>query len=221
MVESSMTDRRNLVLVALTVLSVIAALAGSATAHPHVWIDLRTTVILDDGGRVSAIRQEWLFDPIYSAYAAGGVDAETDEGRRALAGLIADSMTGLHDYDYFMRVRSDGERQNFAAATDYAATLREGRLLYRFTVPLSEPLDPTAHDLDVAVFDPTYYIEMLHLEGDVVAFEGANPNGCGARILAPTPDMETVIMAQSLDKNAQPDNTLGAQFAELVMVQCR
>lgn len=204
-------------------LTLAALLAGGRTvaAHPHVWVDLRTSLVLDEEGRLAAVEQEWLFDPIYSAYAVGGVEAETEEGRAALAGLIADSMTNLHDYDYFMRVRADGERVSFAAATDYSADLREGRLVYRFTVPLAEPADPVARDLDVAVFDPTYYIEMVHLEGDVVTLRGANPAGCGARIVAPTPDMETVVMAQSLDKNAMPDNTLGAQFAELVVIQCR
>jgi len=207
---------------AIVLVLCVALVVGhrTASAHPHVWIDLRTTVVLDAEGRVTAIDQEWLFDPIYSAYAVAGADPESDAGRQALADLVAESMRNLHPYDYFSRVRVDGARQAFERVREYAADLREGRLLYRFTLPLAEPVDPAAHDVDVAVFDPTYYIEMLHLEGDVVAFSGANPAGCGARIIAPTPDMETVVFARSLDRGAPPDDTLGAQFAELVVVTC-
>ncbi|MDF1794350.1 MAG: DUF1007 family protein [Thalassobaculaceae bacterium] len=215
-----MTHWRRISLIGLTLLGLLAAIARPAAAHPHVWIDLRTTIVLDQAGRVSAIGQEWLFDPIYSAYATGGADTTTDQGRQALADLVSDSMKNLREYDYFMRVRADGARLAFADVTEYAAEMREDRLLFRFTVPLATAADPVAHALDVAVFDPTYYIEMLHLEGDVIAVQGPNPAGCAARVVAPTPDMNAVVAAQALDRNASPDDTLGAQFAETVLITC-
>lgn len=203
-------------------LACLTMVAGRpVAAHPHVWIDLRTTVMLDDAGRVAAIGQEWLFDPMYTAYATVGIDIASDSGQRMLADLIDDSMKNLRDYDFFMRVRADGARQDFVAPRDFSASLREGRLLYRFTVPLAQPVDPRAQDLDIAVFDPTYYIDMVHLEGDVVAFRGPNPGNCSARILAPTPDMNAIMAAQSADQDSNPDDTLGAQFAETVIVTCK
>ena len=46
------------------VLAVLLMLAGSgsflAEAHPHVWIDLRSTIVLDENGHVIGIEQEWL-----------------------------------------------------------------------------------------------------------------------------------------------------------------
>jgi ABC-type uncharacterized transport system substrate-binding protein len=198
-----------------------AFFAREAAAHPHVWIDLRTTVVMDAQGRVSAIEQEWLFDPIYSAYVTGGMDPQSDKARKALNDLLLESMSNLREYDYFMRVRSDGERLTLDDARDYSAELRGDRMLYRFTVPLAEPRDPHGHDLDVAVFDPTYYIEMLHLEGDVIAFQSPKQTGCGARIIEPTPDMNAIALAQSLDRDAAADDTLGAQFAETVIITCK
>jgi ABC-type uncharacterized transport system substrate-binding protein len=61
---------------------------------------------------------------------------------------------------------------------------------------------------------------MVHLEGDVVAFQGSNPGNCGARIVAPTPDMNAIMAAQSADQDTRPDDTIGAQFAETVIVTC-
>ena len=202
-------------------LMLLQALAGGAQAHPHVWIDVRTTVETDEAGRVTAIEQEWLFDPIYSAYVTGGVDPTSAKGRKALTDLMDESMRNLREYDYFMRVRADGRRLALADVHDYKPQMSGDRLVYRFTVPLTEPVDPRSHDLDIAVFDPTYYIEMLHLEGDVIAFKGPNSGGCAARIVQPTPDLDAVALAQSLDKTATSDDTLGAQFAETVIITCK
>lgn len=199
----------------------VALAAREAAAHPHVWIDLRTTIVMDDQGRVAAIGQDWLFDPIYSAYVTEGLDPASDKGRKALADLLHESMSNLREYDYFMRVRSDGERMALDDVRDASVAMKGDRMLYRFTVPLAAPQDPKTHDLDVAVFDPTYYIEMLHLEGDVIAFEGPNPTGCGGRIIEPAPDMNAIALAQALDKNATADDTLGAQFAETVIISCK
>lgn len=209
------------VLIGLALTLGVALAARQATAHPHVWIDLRTTVVMDDQGRVTAIGQEWLFDPIYSAYVTGGLDPESDEAHKAMADLLVESMNNLREYDYFMRVRADGERQTLDDARDAAADMRGDRLLYRFTVPLADPVDPHSQDLDIAVFDPTYYIEMLHLQGDVIAFQGANRAGCRARLIEPAPDMNAIALAQSQDRNATADDTLGAQFAETVIITCQ
>ena len=208
-------------LIGLALTAGVALSAREAVAHPHVWIDLRTTVEMDDQGRVSAIEQEWLFDPIYTAYVLGGLDPQSDEARKALDDLLAESMSNLREYDYFMRVRADGERLTLDDARRYTAEMRGDRMLYRFTVPLGEPRNPRGHDLDVAVFDPTYYIEMLHLEGDVVAFQGGKTSGCSGRIIQPAPDMNAIALAQALDKNATADDTLGAQFAETVIITCK
>lgn len=215
-----MTVRWTHGLAAALLVCLLAAIGRPADAHPHVWIDLRTTVMLDDTGRVTAIGQEWLFDPMYSAYATAGVDTESDQGRKFLAELVGDSMENLQPYDYFMRVRADGVRQAFDRPGDYSAAMRQDRLVYRFVVPLAEPVDPRQRDLDVAVFDPTYYIDMVHLENDIVAFLGPNPDRCGARIVPPTPDMNAVMAAQSADQDSNPDDTIGAQFAETVIVTC-
>ncbi|WPZ35746.1 DUF1007 family protein [Thalassobaculum sp. OXR-137] len=207
-----------------TALVLVLGVAGGrgAEAHPHVWIDVRTTVVTDEAGRVAAVEQEWLFDPIYSAYVTGGADPASAKGRKALADLMDESMRNLREYDYFMRVRADGARLALAdVAGGYTSQMSGDRLIYRFTVPLKQPVDPRGHDLDIAVFDPTYYIEMLHLEGDVVAFKGPNATGCGARIVQPAPDMDAIALAQSLDKDATADDTLGAQFAETVIVTCK
>jgi ABC-type uncharacterized transport system substrate-binding protein len=99
--------------------------------------------------------------------------------------------------------------------------MRGGRYWVRFTVPLTTPVDPSKIRLEYAVFDPTYYIEILHLEKDVIEFHGGGPGRCFAQIAPPSPSSKAVIRARSPDIDKQPDESLGALFAERVAVQCR
>ena len=40
---------------------------SSSKGHPHMWIDLKTNIILNDEGHASSIQQEWLFGDFFSA----------------------------------------------------------------------------------------------------------------------------------------------------------
>ena len=205
----------------LLALALLTAPAGGALAHPHAWIDLRSTVILDDQGRAVAIEQEWLFDEFYSMFVMDGLVEGENAEVGSLMELARRNLENLREYDYFTTVRAGGEKVALETVEDYESEMRGARLWMRFVVPLARPVDPRGDPLEFSVYDPTYYIEMLHLEGDVVAFRGAESGGCYGEIVPPDPDPETVALAQALDRNAQADSSLGRIFAEQVRVACR
>lgn len=67
--ERTSAHRRIAALIAVT-----GALAAStAGAHPHMWIDARAVIDLDEQHRVTAVRQVWLFDEMFGAYATQGL----------------------------------------------------------------------------------------------------------------------------------------------------
>ena len=82
-------------------------LAGSrsflAEAHPHVWIDLRSTIVLDENGHVIGIEQEWLFDYFYSVFSVDGVVG--DAQKEALTALAETNLKSLRAYNYFTEVK--------------------------------------------------------------------------------------------------------------------
>ncbi len=197
--------------------------AGSlpARAHPHAWIDLRSTVVLDAAGRVTAIEQQWLFDQFYTVFATEGLSGATGIRAEALTALARSNLQNLRSYDYFTEVRAGGAKVALGTVSEFESELREGRLWMRFVVPLATPVDPTRRALAFAVFDPTYYIEILHLQGDMVAFRGPGTGGCSGNIVPPNPTIEAVSLARAMDRDATPDATLGSVFAERVEVTCR
>ena len=71
----------------------LAAAPLPLAAHPHGWIDLRTEVLVDDAGRVEALRQAWLFDQFYSAFMLDDFAAEGLSREAGLARLLKQDVT--------------------------------------------------------------------------------------------------------------------------------
>lgn len=206
----------------LPVLSVlVVCLSGPAAAHPHGWIDLRSTVILNDNGDVVAIEQEWLFDELYSVFATDGWDMQSSAGKTALHMLAKGNLENLREYDYFTEILVDGDRQQPGEVLEFETDIRNARIWMRFIIPLDSPSDPKTRSFSYSVFDPTYYIEVLHMEGDVVAFRGPASGRCVGEISKPEPTFEAVSLAQSLAIDDEADDTLGHLFAERVDITCR
>ena len=205
----------------LICIAVASAPLAGARAHPHAWIDLRSTIILDDQDRLEALELEWLFDEFYTAFIA---EEFTEQGQPAsdfLTDLARTNLAELEAYGYFTDVRFEGERIAVGPVEDFETGLTDQRLWLRFVLPLAEPVDPRQGSLTFAVYDPTFYIEILHLEGEPVAVRSAGGAGCAGHISAPEPNPEALSLAAALDRDESGGDELGALFAETVMVRCR
>ncbi|GLQ07420.1 DUF1007 family protein [Sneathiella chinensis] len=204
-----------------TLLLCLAAGSSPVRAHPHGWIDLRSTVILDAAGHITALEQEWLFDPLYSTFVMEDLSGTAESQRDALTTLAGSNLQELRSYNYFTEVRADDVKIDLGEVSEYESELRNGRVWMRFVVPLATPVSPTLKTFEFAVFDPTYYTEILHLEGDIITFRGDATGGCFGRIMPPNPTTEAILLAQTMDRDATPDTTLGSVFAERVEVSCK
>lgn len=191
------------------------------SAHPHAWIDLRSSVILDENGHVIAIEQEWLFDDFYTVFATDQIGTNEKGQAAALRELAKANLDNLRLHDYFTEIRVDESVVSPGTVTEYQSEIRNGRLWLRFVLPIPEAVDASINNLSFAVYDPTYYVEILHLEGDVISFRGPAEHACFGMIKPPTPTTESVMLAQALDRDIKPDNTLGRMFAEQVDVTCK
>ena len=71
-----------------------------------------------------------------------------------------------------------------------------------------------------AIFDPTYYIEMLHVEDVSITNEGDLARKCSSGIEQPNPSADAVTLSQSITLDNNADDTVGRFFAETVHVSC-
>ncbi|MBR2512466.1 MAG: DUF1007 family protein [Halomonas sp.] len=200
-------------------------ISPSVLAHPHGWIDLNVRVVTDDQGVVSALHQTWQMDPFYSLVVFEELQqvpgADLTQGLDQLGSEIRNNLAQQH---YFTEVRIDGKRQSLGEVTEYTALERDGRLTFMFILPLSSPQPLAGHTLEYQVFDPTYYLEVVHDEEDGSPSEQAlilnGEPSCELTILPANPDPELVMQAALLDVDEQGEPGLGRHFAETGRVVC-
>src|SRR3569833_4111389 len=106
----------------LLLAAVFIAIAGPALAHPHVWITMRSEVVIGPDGAVTAIRHHWAFDDMFSAFALQGTESK-EKGkytREELSPLAKVNVESLKDYDYFTYATADGKKVELSEPTsDY------------------------------------------------------------------------------------------------------
>ena len=202
---------------------VFATVSGipEAGAHPHAWIDLRTTVIVHSDGQITALEEEWLFDSLYTLLATQGLDEDPGSNSKALTELARTNLSNLRPHGYFINAVVDGAKAEVAAVTEFETGVRDGRLWLRFLAPLVQPVDPRRQAFAFSVFDPSYFIEMLHLKDTPIAFRGAGGSACRGDIQKPRPTAAALSLAAALDRNAKAPESFGELFAEKVTVRCR
>lgn len=204
----------------LVLASFILLGAVPAGAHPHAWIDLQSKVLLDEDGKVRALQQDWYFDDYYTVAIADEVDVGDQVPEEVWTEVAERNLSNLAEYDYFTDVKADGVALELGEVERYEGGLRDGRMWMRFEVPILEPVDPTSKDVTFAVYDPTYYIEIVYLEDDVITFDGEGGDRCTGEIVQPNPTMEQVSLASALDKDESAGDGLGELFAETVVLRC-
>ena len=207
---------------------VVGSLLASplAMAHPHGWLDMSVRVITNDDGAVTGLHQTWRMDPFYSLVVMEELQqvpgTSLEQGLDQLGSEIRNNLTPQH---YFTEVRIGDKPQTFGEVTEYTALERDGRLTFMFILPLTSPQPLSGQVLEYQVFDPTYYIEMVHEEeGDEPSPQALILNGepdCTLSVLPADPDPEKVLQASLLDVDEEGEPGLGRHFAETGRVDCR
>ncbi|MCA8909745.1 MAG: DUF1007 family protein [Rhodospirillaceae bacterium] len=195
--------------------------AAPASAHPHAFIDISVRVLFA-GNTVTGLSETWVFDPAYTAFATYELGVgEGEDAQAALDALMAENLQNLHDYDYFSEVEVGGSPVAFATAEATATAIVGRQLSMTFVLPFAGPVSLDGVALEYRVYDPTFYIEMLHAPEDgAIVLEGA-PASCRYRLVPPSPTEEQYLSAAALDVNATGIDGLGRLFAEVVVVDCR
>lgn len=220
------------VLVATILLATMVLSARTASAHPHVWIDLQTKVVLDASGKISGLKVIWKLDELYSAYVVEDLAREPDDAARkeGLAKLAADTEANLAEYDYFVRVLADKSNEALKIKEPMRVWVDDNHLWMDFMVGFDAPLDPQKQVIRYAVSDPSYYIEITYAPDVDIKKLGVDPifieaaagttSSCEYVVERAEPTFESMSLASSLDKDDSAPVGLGDIFAEWVQITC-
>lgn len=174
-----------------------ALLATPVAAHPHIFIDAKATVVFDDSGRLTEIRNAWSFDEAFSAWSIEGLDANNDGvvSREEQQELADQDMDGLAQYQFYTFAGEQGAADNLAfergqnPTRDYV----DGHTILQFGVKLAEPYR-IQRALELAINDPEYYVAITFDGPGAVTLENAPP-GCAVS-LQPGFELEPELMEQ-------------------------
>jgi ABC-type uncharacterized transport system substrate-binding protein len=205
-------------LIALTAVLTIGA--GTAEAHPHVWVTAHSELIYASDGTVTGVRHAWAFDEMFSTYALQGIETRQKGvySRDELAPLAQTNVESLKEYAFFTFAKADGRKQRFQEPTDYYLEYKDSVLVLHFTLPFKAPFK--ARELALEVFDPSYFVDFTLGSEDPVKLVGA-PASCKLAIERPksgTPGTGQPISEDSFLSEAFAN--YGAMFANKITVGC-
>jgi ABC-type uncharacterized transport system substrate-binding protein len=195
--------------------------SGSALAHPHVWVTMKSEVVYAPDGSVTGVRHAWTFDDMFSTFATQGLEAKKkgEFTREELAPLAEVNVTSLKDFDYFTYAKANGKKTQFNGPVDYYLDYSDQVLTLHFTLPFKTPVK--AQSLDIEVFDPSYFVDFSFAEKDPVALVRAPPQ-CKLAT-AKAGDAMPPQFQRLPDALANQSDTMnyGAQFANKIAVKCQ
>jgi ABC-type uncharacterized transport system substrate-binding protein len=209
---------------------VLAALAASfmaaaeqASAHPHVWVTVRSELVYAADGTITGVRHGWTFDDMFSAFAIQGIKAKKkgEFTREELAPVAQVNIASLKEYDFFTYAKANGKTVEFnEALAGYYLEFnpKDTVLTLHFTLPLKTPLK--TKNLVVEVYDREFFVDFSFAEKNPVQLVGA-PAKCKVSVV--NPEQMNTSLAQQLAQLADrrdPTLTIGAQYSNKLVVKC-
>lgn len=200
----------------------VLGLVRPAGAHPHVWVTAKAEVLFDAKGAISAIRNTWVFDEMYSAFVTEG---QAKGGklltREDLEPLAKSNVEDLAAFGYFTFAKATRAKVEFDAPTDVSLEEREDkRVVLRFTLPLKVPAS-AAKAFSFQIYDPTYFVAFELERQDPVVLVSA-PNGCSANVLGAKSleTAETKLLSEAFFSGLSPGADFGIKLASRTIVAC-
>ena len=118
-------------------------------------------IIIDANRKVTGVRHAWTFDEMYSAMAVQGLDANNDGvfSPEELKPLTDVNINSLKEFDYFTFVHvGDTDALPLKAPENASLEYDKSLLTLRFTMPLDKPLNAHNQEVQVDVYDPSFFV---------------------------------------------------------------
>ncbi|WP_159084823.1 DUF1007 family protein [Dongshaea marina] len=205
---------KQIMLIALCMVSTLAV------AHPHSWIELHTRFIGNDKGQLTALKYTWVFDEMTSSYTLDGEDLSAKNRAKTLNRVGASIVSNMAYYHYFSYLYNKGQPVKYHLATEPHLAYDKGKLSLSFTLPIAHPLAMQGKQLELLIYDPTYYIDMSYPHTQQIQLDPILAKSCQIKLISANPDPKLVAYAASLDVDHKSDDSLGQYFAQRLVINC-
>ncbi|MGB0695091.1 MAG: DUF1007 family protein [Rhodospirillaceae bacterium] len=203
------------------------AQAAPAQAHPHVFIDLALKAEIapspQGGAQLMAVEVIWTFDELYSFFSIEelpklGPEQPDPDAVSQMADFAAEA---LEEWNYYLDLRRDDQRQEVGVVSDFTGVFENGRLIYSYRLPFPDPIVLEGSPLTLRIYDPVFYVA-ISPDPKGLSLSGADL-GCSLT-LAPAPGLseEQTFMGMNLPEQdvAPGEEGLGFPFAAPMILSC-
>ncbi len=203
-------------------LSSFLALPMAASAHPHSFIDMQTTLVTQQQ-QLTGLKMVWTMDEITSAdllYDAQKAKTDSDIWKK----LAAEVMARVLSQHYFTDFYRDGKPVRYLdLPSEYKLSRKGDQAVLEFVMPLAVPQTLSGKPMIFSTFDPSYFVDMTYKDQSALHLPPELAKSCHITLFTPKPDASLQSYALSLDKADAPpeDMDLGQQFAQKVTLQCQ
>lgn len=196
-----------------------------ASAHPHSFLTMQNKVLIADG-HLTGFAMRWTLDEITSAELIYEIQTASDKAA-ALAKITEELNISAIESHYFSELYDqDQQAVKFKAKpVKPKSSVENNRLVYEFELQLAKPQAVQGKTFKFFTFEPSYYLYMGYDQPSDVSI--GEQNLCKVSLVEPDVNQSLRLYASKLDKSENPDMpsdrrlSLGAQFAQMVRVQCQ
>ena len=208
--------------VLVTVLSMAVSTGMStlpASAHPHVFIKVRT-LLLVEGGALVGLHHIWVLDEGWRRSLLDENDRDGDGQLSAteLATAEAESKSTLEAFKSFTTIRHGTNRIRPGAPQDLKIETFGDQLGMSFKVPLAKPIPLVGAELLLEVYDATYFSSYEFAGADAVTLAGAAIEGCTITIGAASP--QQLVAFKMIARQLGPEFAAKALTPQAVAISC-
>ncbi|MCK3658935.1 ABC transporter [Pasteurellaceae bacterium Pebbles2] len=199
----------------------LLAFCQSVWAHPHAFIGMKTTPLVENE-QLKGFAVQWLLDEASSAEMLYDLKvAENDaKTKQAMLDEMVKNTVAEHYFSYLYDKKGNKVKYSSKPA-NFGMKAVGNQILYYFEFFLAKPQPLADNQLTLMIYDPTYYVSMYYDDQSAVDFRQL-PAACQGLLQDQQVDDKTRQYAASLDRSQrEADFSLGAQFAQKVVLQCK
>ncbi len=208
---------------------VLACVPSLAHAHPHVFVEMATTIVLADDGKIRGVKLNWAFDDAYAQVALEGMDTNGDGtySPEELSQLTKENLESIADYGYFTVMRQSNKKLEIAGPGASTQTYTDNKLRLEYELLLKDPVDPKAGEFEVKVYDSEFYIAFDYSTTNPAQVEGNLQAGCAMELKPAASGQEIeakreFLASKPVDWKPAPgeEEDFGAVFAQALVLKC-
>ena len=191
----------------------------SVLAHPHAFIDMQTTPIIENN-QLTGLSMKWALDEASSSAVIYDMkQAKTKNDQQKLIDDVMGNVVSEHYFSYLYDAQNNKIKYS-SHPQNYGVKIQGLQLQYYFDVPLAHSQKLEKNTFSLQTYDPTYYVAMTYASKSAVDFS-ALPKNCQGKLIEPNVNEKIQTYASSLDKSQKnEDDSLGVMFAQKIIIQC-